>query len=465
ERLVSAFCSLYPDAVLNTARGQVGGPFIMVEAGAWRTYPFKFDGEPVDEFYIQPVLGKMYYKPFSEPFGPHLEVPMSAAYTPFDSSYSVMQMYYPAEGIDVGHDGNPKEFLKSVQGSFFWLGVKYGQSGQQARIRINGEDATNILINTETADIYYQRVESEFYKELKVQELDAPASISAANLKIKVGHPYDANTFQKEVEGQFIEIKSPQEDAFTLSENLHRAGRILFLPGKKLMYFLISGGEFYVEAPFSGYTPSIFRQSYGVSSDYAASQRIDVGYDDDLNHLRKSVSGNYFQVRVTEDGPAKSAKIRIEGKDADTLYIGEGPDASVYYKPKHAQYFKEAASPLDIQFVGYNLRRDFGFVLSDAATAVKGPAQQVKSSFIESISPNPAGREKTKIGFSLPENSPVWMRLYDARGQEVSRLADGQPMASGKHVMELDASALAAGLYFVQLSDGKHQHSVPLIVK
>ncbi|MCL6089084.1 MAG: hypothetical protein M1530_02880, partial [Candidatus Marsarchaeota archaeon] len=47
ERLVSAFCSLYPDAVLNTARGQVGGPFIMVEAGAWRTYPFKFNGEPV----------------------------------------------------------------------------------------------------------------------------------------------------------------------------------------------------------------------------------------------------------------------------------------------------------------------------------------------------------------------------------------------------------------------------------
>lgn len=66
--------------------------------------------------------------------------------------------------------------------------------------------------------------------------------------------------------------------------------------------------------------------------------------------------------------------------------------------------------------------------------------------------PNPFNAE-TRIGYALPEEAPVSLRVYDALGREVSTLVEGSRSA-GEHTIRLDAEALPSGLYHYRLLSG-----------
>jgi len=98
------------------------------------------------------------------------------------------------------------------------------------------------------------------------------------------------------------------------------------------------------------------------------------------------------------------------------------------------------------------------------ATAVRdaNAKSTVNSCLISEINPNPAA-ESAQIVFHLPADSKIWLFAYDALGKKVATLYDGATMQKGSNSIDFNLSGLNSGIYYLQLSDGKHQHSVPLI--
>jgi spore coat protein A, manganese oxidase len=68
--------------------------------------------------------------------------------------------------------------------------------------------------------------------------------------------------------------------------------------------------------------------------------------------------------------------------------------------------------------------------------------------------PNPFN-PTTEIRFSVPENSRVVLKLYNALGQEVQTLVNND-VPAGKHSVSLNASRLASGTYFYRLQAGNN---------
>ena len=71
---------------------------------------------------------------------------------------------------------------------------------------------------------------------------------------------------------------------------------------------------------------------------------------------------------------------------------------------------------------------------------------------LEMPAPNPFRRETT-IAFTLPTSGRVRLRVYDVLGRVAATLVDGHATA-GQHKAVLDGSALASGMYVVELRTG-----------
>jgi hypothetical protein len=73
---------------------------------------------------------------------------------------------------------------------------------------------------------------------------------------------------------------------------------------------------------------------------------------------------------------------------------------------------------------------------------------------LQAAYPNPFN-PKTSIGYSLPENSHVTLRVYDLRGSLVTTLVDGQ-IEAGDHVAVWNGRGdsgrgVASGMYFARI--------------
>lgn len=71
---------------------------------------------------------------------------------------------------------------------------------------------------------------------------------------------------------------------------------------------------------------------------------------------------------------------------------------------------------------------------------------------LEQNYPNPFNPETT-LGFALPEDSHVLLKVYNALGQEVTTLVDAD-YAAGSHVVNWNASNFASGVYFAKIKAG-----------
>ena len=66
-----------------------------------------------------------------------------------------------------------------------------------------------------------------------------------------------------------------------------------------------------------------------------------------------------------------------------------------------------------------------------------------------SANPNPFNPSATLL-FDLPETGRATLTIYDIRGREIARLADGY-FRPGRHEVDFDGSNLASGIYFARL--------------
>lgn len=68
------------------------------------------------------------------------------------------------------------------------------------------------------------------------------------------------------------------------------------------------------------------------------------------------------------------------------------------------------------------------------------------------IAPNPM-TATTRIAFTLADDAPVRVAIYDPQGRERAVLAD-TPMSAGPHTLTWDASGLPAGVWFCRIAAG-----------
>jgi len=102
------------------------------------------------------------------------------------------------------------------------------------------------------------------------------------------------------------------------------------------------------------------------------------------------------------------------------------------------------------------------YILCDEAAAV-GRADADEQRFaLCNCYPNPANPH-TSISFSLARAGRTRLALFNALGQEVAALADGE-MAAGSHQIRLDASRLPSGLYVCALIQGAQRQVTKLLV-
>jgi hypothetical protein len=89
------------------------------------------------------------------------------------------------------------------------------------------------------------------------------------------------------------------------------------------------------------------------------------------------------------------------------------------------------------------------------ATSVETPSPEVtspKEYVLYQNHPNPFNPE-TSIGYVLPEDGHVTLKVYDIRGAEVATLVD-RDQEPGRHTVRWGAEGLASGVYFCTLTAG-----------
>lgn len=78
------------------------------------------------------------------------------------------------------------------------------------------------------------------------------------------------------------------------------------------------------------------------------------------------------------------------------------------------------------------------------------PTQDIAGQNLDfQLSPNPAG-ERVNLQFNLPENTNVTTRILNSAGQSLG-LSSTENYPAGRHQIDIDASSLVPGLYFVEM--------------
>lgn len=88
-----------------------------------------------------------------------------------------------------------------------------------------------------------------------------------------------------------------------------------------------------------------------------------------------------------------------------------------------------------------------------AAERVVGETLPVRYA-LESNFPNPFN-PRTHIRFALPEAATVTLEVYNAQGQKVATLVDGEGYDAGYYEASFEADGLASGVYFYRIDAGR----------
>ena len=81
---------------------------------------------------------------------------------------------------------------------------------------------------------------------------------------------------------------------------------------------------------------------------------------------------------------------------------------------------------------------------------------------LEQNYPNPFN-PTTTIGYSIPEDNFVTIKLYDVLGNEVITLVNDQKKA-GKYEMLYNASNISSGVYYYQINSGSFTETRKLML-
>ncbi|GAB3882645.1 hypothetical protein GCM10028825_05690 [Spirosoma agri] len=103
-----------------------------------------------------------------------------------------------------------------------------------------------------------------------------------------------------------------------------------------------------------------------------------------------------------------------------------------------------------------------GSVFTATVSVVSSTTSREGSDLSARAYPNPF-IDQTTIEYRLPLGGSVRHRLTDAKGQEIRQLEAISEQSSGVHQLQLEGSALPAGVYLYQLQVGPESRTLRLI--
>jgi hypothetical protein len=121
--------------------------------------------------------------------------------------------------------------------------------------------------------------------------------------------------------------------------------------------------------------------------------------------------------------------------------------------------------PLAGAVSGTNSRIDAGFfsdTLFRTTTSVTEGGSTPVEFFLDQNYPNPFN-PSTTIAYGLPHASKVTIGIFNALGERVLQIVDGE-LQAGYHEVRFDASRLPSGVYFYRLQAGNFLQTRKLIV-
>jgi len=98
----------------------------------------------------------------------------------------------------------------------------------------------------------------------------------------------------------------------------------------------------------------------------------------------------------------------------------------------------------------------------DSATSVEDKESSPESFYLHQNYPNPFN-PVTKIKYQIPELSFVMLKVYDIKGDEISKLVNEQKPA-GTYIVEFDAATLTSGVYFYKIQAGSYTETRKMIL-
>ncbi len=102
------------------------------------------------------------------------------------------------------------------------------------------------------------------------------------------------------------------------------------------------------------------------------------------------------------------------------------------------------------------------FIQFDKTTSIKGVDNIINEYVLSQNYPNPFN-PGTIISYSIPKQSSVLLRIFDALGKEVKVLVN-EIKASGSYKERFDASNLSSGIYFYRLAIGDFVETKKLVL-
>ncbi|MBO6574226.1 MAG: T9SS type A sorting domain-containing protein [Rhodothermales bacterium] len=155
-------------------------------------------------------------------------------------------------------------------------------------------------------------------------------------------------------------------------------------------------------------------------------------------------------VEMSTDGPWPYYDIFA---DTSASYLGEftvtiPPYETVVYITQDNPGFQISARPPDLPF---------GAIYTSAEAAEVPSRLEVSPPW-----PNPATRQAT-LGIQLPEAGEVRVSLFDVLGRQVGQVP-ARTLQAGSHHLQIDTSALPAGMYLYRLEAPRGQKTGTLIV-
>jgi hypothetical protein len=133
----------------------------------------------------------------------------------------------------------------------------------------------------------------------------------------------------------------------------------------------------------------------------------------------------------------------VNSPDANNRYFWRGSTSSTYVS--------DCDNSVSSDWPGFDFAfKTYGYFLETDVNELT--AIHPKTFVLEQNYPNPFN-PFTRIGYTIPENSYVMLKVYDVLGRKINVLVDEFKLM-GTYQIEFDGSQLPSGLYFYQLESG-----------
>ncbi len=184
------------------------------------------------------------------------------------------------------------------------------------------------------------------------------------------------------------------------------------------------------------------------------------GYQNNPLYLHQDTTFTMFQMLQSWRNPFRNPPA-TDSCRTDTT----GPDVGMLYGLNNfgCRYFEIYVADLD--WPGYNGIFQYWHDFLGGLTSVDAPLRDAilpLSFHLDQNYPNPFN-PTTRIKFGLPKASDVIVDVYNILGQRVATVFNGRKPA-GYHIVELDASRLASGVYIYRMKAGDFKAAKKLLL-